>query len=173
MGLIGTRFEFGVVLNSHIKITVVKLNGFNQVTVWRQSRKRKSRAFKHFAEVVVEFVAVAVAFADLLFAVSLCHCGVVADNAWIRSQTKRAALVGFACLAGQIVDYLGHVLSELARICVFKPNDVARELDDRDLHSQADSKVRDPVFPGVARGDYHALDSAVTEAARNDDSVKT
>ena len=47
--------------------------------------------------------------------------------------------------------------------------EIARRLDDRDLHAEADAEVGNLVFTGKAYGGDFALDAAVTEAAGHDD----
>ena len=45
------------------------------------------------------------------------------------------------------------------------------EVDDRNLHAQADAQIRKIVRPAVSGGQDFALDPAIAEAARNDHAV--
>jgi len=49
--------------------------------------------------------------------------------------------------------------------------DGARKLDDRDLHTQADTEIGDVVRASVVRGRDLALDAAVAEAAGHENAV--
>ena len=51
--------------------------------------------------------------------------------------------------------------------------DVARELDDRDLHAEADAEERQAVLAGLADRLDHALDAAHAEPAGNEQAVDT
>ena len=58
------------------------------------------------------------------------------------------------------------------RVRALEAADVARELDHRQLHAEADAEERDAVLARVAdRGDL-ALDAAVAEAAGHEDRVE-
>ena len=61
---------------------------------------------------------------------------------------------------------------KLARVTVVKANHVARELDDRGLHSEADAEERQPGLARVADRLEHSFDSANSESARNENAVK-
>jgi hypothetical protein len=57
-------------------------------------------------------------------------------------------------------------------VTVVETHHVARELDDRHLHAEADAEER---CPGLARrpdGLHHALDAAHAEAARHEHAVE-
>ena len=60
---------------------------------------------------------------------------------------------------------------ELARVGVGPADDVARELDGRDLHAEADAEVGNAALARVARGGDLALDAALAEAAGHEDAV--
>ena len=60
---------------------------------------------------------------------------------------------------------------ELRGIRILISENVARKFDRRDLHAEADPEIRDILFPRVLRRQNHALYPAVSEPARNDDSV--
>ena len=173
MRIVRTRFEFGVVLHADIEVAVAQLNGFDKSAVGRESRERQTRACDLLAVVVVELIAVAVAFADFPFAVRAEHCRVFLNNAGIRAETQSAALVDLVVLPGHKVDYVGYGAVKFARVGVFDARDVSRELNDRNLHSEADAEVGEVVFSCVLGAENHAFDAALAEAAGNDNAVKT
>jgi hypothetical protein len=53
-----------------------------------------------------------------------------------------------------------------------RPGLVARVLDRRDLHAEADAEVRNAVLAGELRGEDLALDAALAEAARHQDRIE-
>src|SRR5689334_10679975 len=55
--------------------------------------------------------------------------------------------------------------SELARVAVIEVEDVARELDDRDLHPETDPEERQSRLAGCANRFNHALDATHAEPA--------
>ena len=52
-----------------------------------------------------------------------------------------------------------------------QPEHVARVLDDRDLHAEADAEIGHAALARVAHGLDLALDAALAEAARHQDRV--
>ena len=60
---------------------------------------------------------------------------------------------------------------ELGAVRAGQAGDVARELDRRDLHAQADAEVRHLVLARVADRRDLAFDAALAEAARHQDRV--
>ena len=54
---------------------------------------------------------------------------------------------------------------ELRAVRVGPADGVARKLDDGDLHTEADAEIGTPFLARVLRGEDHALDAAVAEAA--------
>ena len=73
MGLIGAALELGVELDAHIEGAVPQLHGFHDVTIGRGAADGQAGVHQGLAEVVVEFIAVAMALIDVGRAVSLKH----------------------------------------------------------------------------------------------------
>ncbi len=65
------------------------------------------------------------------------------------------------------------VLVELGGVGVGPAQHVTGELDDRDLHTQADAQIRDLVLTGITYRRDLALDAAQTETARHENGVDT
>src|SRR6266849_4325286 len=123
------------------------------------------------AKLIVELVAMAVALEDNGFAigpVGLCAGRQAADPV---SQAHGTTLVGHLALRGhQIDDRVGTLGSEFGTVGSWKPQDIARELDDRNLHTQAQPQVRLARAARKVGGFDLALDAAMAEAAGNDDA---
>ena len=88
--VVGARLEFGVELHADKEIVVVDLHRFAECPVGRKPGKRHARLFELLAVVVVEFEAVAVAFADGIGAVGSLHLLAV-YLAGVSAEAHRAA----------------------------------------------------------------------------------
>ena len=62
---------------------------------------------------------------------------------------------------------------ELAGVRVLEAADVARKLDARGLHAEADAEVGHLFLARVADGVQHAFDAALAEAAGNENAVES
>ena len=84
-------------------------------------------------------------------------------------DSTRALLV--LPLGDQRDDRMRRGAVELGAVRALEPGDVARELDDRELHAEADAEVRHAVLARVAHRLDLALDAALAEAAGHQDRV--
>ena len=110
---------------------------------------------------VVDLVAVTVALVDDGLAVDLAGARALVELHRVGAQAHRAADVGDFLLLGQEVDDRVRRLGiELGRVGAVEAGDVAGELDDRDLHAEADAEERDALLAGDARRADLALDAA-------------
>ena len=66
---------------------------------------------------------------------------------------------------------MSSVWIKLYTVCVMEHTYVARILDDCHLHSKAESQIWDIVFPGILSCCNHALNTTVSKASRNDNSL--
>lgn len=105
VGPIGAAFKFRVKLHAYIKGPVCELYGFYQPAVGRSASEREALALQKFTELVVEFIAVPVAFADAAFLIAALHCSARCNVTGISAQTERAALIDIIALAGHKIDY--------------------------------------------------------------------
>src|SRR6266702_4013102 len=123
------------------------------------------------AKLIVELVAMAVALEDNGFAigpVGLCAGRQAADPA---SQAHGTTLVGHLSLRGHQIDDRVRTLGiEFGTVGSWKPQDIACELDDRNLHTQAQPQVRLARAARKVGGFDLALDATMAEAAGNDDA---
>src|SRR5215471_319681 len=121
----------------------------------------------------VEFVAVAMALADLRGIVNSGSEGVRLQLARPRAQAHRASqFINPAQLAQLINDAMRRAGIELARVCLLQSANVAGKLNASRLHAQANAKVWDLVFPRVADGIQHAFNAALAKSAGNQNAVK-
>ena len=115
----------------------------------------------------------AVTLADDGLAVDLVGLAAGFELAIVASETHRATLVGDVLLVLHDVDdgILGGVV-HLGAVGLIPSEDIACELDDRHLHTEADADEGDIVLAGVAGGDNLALRAAVAEARGYDDAME-
>ena len=172
MCAVGTALELGVELCAEVEVTARQLHGLHKAAVGAGAGDDQTGVLHLLTVVVVELVAVAVALPDLALAVALGHLGAGQDGAGVLAQTHGAALGDAALLVGHQVDDVVMTLGgELAGVGVGVAQNVAGELHDHDLHTEADAEVGDIVLAGVLCGLYHAFDAAVAKAAGDDDAV--
>ena len=108
----------------------------------------------------------AVALRDLGHAVQTAAPAALHENTGVFTKTHGAALVRHAGLIWHQAD--NGVLDsgrELGGVGVLPVQHMAGELHHRHLHAKADTKVGDPLFPGVLNGADHAFDTAAAETA--------
>ncbi len=74
-------------------------------------------------------------------------------------------------LGDQRYDRVRRLAIELGAHCSFESRKIARRFDDRHLHAEADAEVGNAVLARESHGLDLALDAAVAEAARHDDTV--
>src|SRR5579871_6475917 len=121
----------------------------------------------------VELVAMAVALADLGSPVGFARETAFRKQARISAESHGPAQLIHAFQLAQLVDDTvrsGRI--ELRRICVLEPANVAREFDDRRLHAEADSEIRNLLLARVTDGRYHAFHATFAEPAGYQDSVE-
>ena len=61
---------------------------------------------------------------------------------------------------------------KFTRVCICDTQYMTGVFDHGNLHSEADTKIRDVVFPRILCRQNHAFDTAVTEATGDDDAVQ-
>ena len=91
----------------------------------------------------------------------------------VGAEPHRAAHVVDLLLLRQQVDHgVGRLGIELGRVRAVHADHVAREVDDRELHAEADAEERDAALARDPRGVDLALDAAHAEAAGDQDAVR-
>ena len=141
MCAVGAALELRVELCAQMEVTAGQLYSLYQTTVGAGAGNNKTGVLHLLTVVVVELVAVAVALPDLALAVALGHLGAGQDGAGVLAQTHGAALGDVALLVGHQVDDVVMTLGgELAGVGVGVAQNVAGELHDHDLHTEADAE---------------------------------
>ena len=67
----------------------------------------------------------------------------------------------------------GVCTSNSVELAAGKTDDVSRELNHHDLHTQAEAKIGDALLTGVGGGADHALNATAAKAAGDDDAMHT
>ena len=172
MRAVGAAFEFRVELAANEPRMAGQLDDLHKGAIRGSSRKHQTGLLQLLPEGVIEFVAVAVAFADLPSAVQGKGFGALGNQAGIASQPHGAALLGHAHLLRQQGDNgVGGGAAEFGAVGIRPACRMAGKFNNGDLHPQADAEVGDVLFPGKLRRHNHALDAAVAEAAGHQDAA--
>src|SRR5215469_2495781 len=165
-------FELGMELTGDKVRMVGQFHHLHVGSVRSRTRNSQSARGERFLVFTIEFVAVAVAFADLGLTVDLAGQGARLDFAGPGAETHGTAQFFDAAQLAQFVDHsMGSGRIKLAGVGVGESAYVAGELDAGGLHAEANSEVRNLLFAGIANGDQHAFDSAFAETAGYQDSV--
>ena len=128
--------------------------------------------FVSLAILAVELEAMAVTLTDEVRAIGGSNLRSWAQYAVVASEAHRASEVGDALLLFHKVDDLvrgGGV--NLRGVGIAPAQDVAGELDDHALHTEADTQCGDAVLTGIAQGDELPIDTAGAEARSYDDTI--
>src|SRR6516225_7275504 len=142
------------------------------ILIRRASGNFQSRVHQRFLEVAVEFIAMAVAFADLQLTV-----GLVRERPWLelarpRTQPHRAAHFVHAEQFAQFVNHTVRRLRiKLRAVCMFQAGKVACIFNCRALHPQANPEERHFVLARVLNGINHSLNPTPAEPAGHEDPV--
>ena len=166
-----TRLELGVELAGHEPRVVLQLDDLDEPAVRRLTAQEHPGGLERLAVAVVHLEPMAVPLVDDLLAVDRSRLRAGRQPRRVQPQPHRPALVLHVALVGHEVDHgvLGeHV--ELGRVGVRRADHVAGELDDRALQPEAQAEVRDAVVARVVGGEDLALDAAMAEAARDQDT---
>src|SRR5262249_4875022 len=114
----------------------------------------------------------AMALADLERSVYLVCQRIGLNLAGPGAQSHRASQLLYSSPLTQFVNHpTWRRWIELARICIRQPHNIARKLDARRLHSQANAKIRNFFLTGVANRNQHPLNATFAESAWNQNSV--
>src|SRR2546430_789977 len=142
-----SRLELRMELAADEPRMIGKLDHLDEGAIGRQAGSPQSILCEHIAIRVRNFVAMAVPFAHFRGVVCLCHPGARAESAGVRAQSHRAAHLLNPLLRAHQRDYWILALGrELARVRVGDLTDVARELDDGRLETEADPEERQLVL---------------------------
>src|SRR5688572_7363769 len=95
----------------------------------------------------------AMPLADFRHSIRLGRQSPLLQNTGVRAEAHRSALVhGVALIGHEIDDRVRRLLVELRRVGAVETTDVPCELDDGELHPEADAEIRKLALPGETNG---------------------
>src|SRR5437773_3226047 len=171
----GRRGEFRMELAADEPRVRRQLDHLAQLLALGEAGGAQALVLQPLHVLVVDFVAMAVAFVDHVRAVDLaCEAPGLGHGA-LSTQPHRPAEIGLfvaALDAAVAVLPLGHegdhrvrrVAVEFRAVRAREADDVARKLDHRELHAQAYAEIRDLVLARVLDRLHHAFDAPLAEA---------
>lgn len=150
------------------------LHDLDETSIRVCSRSYHASLFELLKELGVVLVAMAVALANIGLAVYLVGTAAGLDGTIVCTKTHRASLIGdIFLILHDVDDRVWSSMIHLGAVGLLPTEDVAGELDDGHLHTEADAEERNIVLTSVTSGDDLALDAAIAEARGDDDALKT
>src|SRR4030095_14375343 len=147
---------------------IAELHDLDKRAIRAQAAQSQAVLDERVAILVRYLVAVSVPLAHLRNPVDLGSLAAACETARIRAESHGAAHVGHVLLRlHEADDGVLALRSELARVAVVEPEHVARKLDDRRLHSQADAEERESCLARRPDRLDHALHASHAKAARH------
>ena len=144
----------------------------HQRVVGREPAEAHPVLDQRIAVPIRHLIAMTVPFADFRLTVHFGGLRSALQAARIRAEAHRASHVGHVTLRiHQRNHRIAALWRELARMTVVEAQHVARELDDRNLHAEADSEERNRQLTRRTNRLDHPFHAAHAEAARDEQSV--
>ena len=172
MRLIRAGLKFRVELHADAEVVLRHFHGLDDPAVRRGAADDHACFCECLSVIVIELIAVAVAFINMGNAIAARHLRALRDLARVAAEAQCAAHIDGAGLVRHEIDNLIEaVLVEFAGVCICDAAHVAGILDDGNLHTEANAEVRDVALSCVLCGINHTLDTAVAEAARHKDAI--
>ena len=141
----GPRLQLGMELAADEPRMIRQLDDLDELAVGREAAQLHAVLDEQLAVLVRDFITMAMALAHLRLAVDLGGARAARQPARIRAEAHRAAHVRHVLLRfHQRDDGIVALRRELRRVAVVEAADVARELDDRRLHAEANAEERQP-----------------------------
>ena len=169
---IRAALKFRMELHTDVEIIFGDFDCFDNIIIRGGAADDKTGVDETCTEIVIEFVAVTMAFGNLRLAVAPVHLRAGNDLAGVSPEAERTALGDIIVLIGEKVNDLVHRLRvKLARIRIRHTGDAPRKCDDGDLHTEANAEVGEIVCAAIVRRRDLALDPAAAEPAGDDHAV--
>src|SRR5437588_276676 len=179
MAAAGRRSEFGMELAADEPGMRRQLDHLAQLLALGEAGNAQTLVLQPLHVLVVDFVAVAVAFVDHVRAIDLAREAPGLERNTLSAQPHGPAEIGLFVApldAAVAVLPLGHerdhrvrrVAVEFRAVRAREADDVAREFDHRELHTPADAQIRDLILARVLDRLHHTFDAAFAETARNE-----
>src|SRR5712691_13256284 len=174
----GRRSEFRMELAADEPGVRRQLDHLAQLLALGEAGDAQALVLQSLHVLIVDFVAVAVALVDHVRAVDLASEAPRFERGPLSPEPHRPAEIGFFVAAldpAVAVLPLGHerdhgvrrVAVEFRAVRAREDDDVARELDHRELHSKAYAEIRDLVLARVLDRLHHPFHAALAEASGN------
>ena len=165
-------FKLGMKLRSNEPRMVFDLDNFHQAVIGERPGDDHTRPRKQFSESVVELEAVAMTLVYIRYAVSRIGMRSFPQLARVRSKTHRASFFHNVHLRiHQGNDWVRRLRIKFGAVRVGKRTDVAGELDDGTLHSQAKAEKRNLILPSILNRSDFPFNTSVAEASRHQNSL--
>src|SRR5258706_11889598 len=149
-----------------------QLDDLHELAIGRRARDVEAAVLELRYVLRVHLVAVPVALFDQLDAVGLARDRAFLQAARVLAEPHRAAEGVDADEVAQLVDDLvRRLVVELRRVRADHAADIARELDRRALHAEADAEVGDALLARVADGAQLPFHATRTEPGADQDAV--
>ena len=144
---------------------ILELHRFNNAIIRRGPGEHQTDAGEAIAIIIVKLITMTMALVNHRLSIALLQQRTGHHLARIATKAHCAALVDGRILIRHKVDHLMRaVLVKLTGIRSKKSGNVARELDHRNLHTKAKTKVGNFVFARIFRGLNHTLYPAHAKA---------
>ena len=171
------RFQYGtavfrVELRADEPAQGRNLDDFHQVRFGIDTHAFHACLFEFGFVVIVELVAVAVAFLDMFGSVRLINLRVRVEHTFVGTQAHCSAHIGDGFLFFHDVDdVVRGLFVHFAAVGIGITQYVACEFNCHALHAQADAECRHIVRAAILDGNEFPFDAALAESRADDDAV--
>lgn len=164
-----------MVLDSHEVLVVLKLDNLHTLSLVVLSNKVQSSLAQLLDVLGVNLVSVTVTLEDLSgLSVKLADLGPLRtrlEDGRADSETHGSSEVGGGSFRHEDDDGVGGLCGNLNRVCVLQSTDVTGVLNNRNLHSQANSQVGNVVLSGPLGSRNHTLSTTSSESSRDQNTL--
>ncbi len=172
MGCRRLGLVFRVELRADKPRMIMEFEDLDEGAVGARAGESNAGGFEGRAQIIIDFIAVAVALGDLAFAVDGADVRVVGEFAEIGTQAHGAAFVFDVLLCiEEMDDGMRRVGDEFRGVGVLPAADVAGVFDEGHLHAEADAEEGNLMGACVLDGADFPFGAADAKTARNEDAV--
>ena len=153
MGMIGSGAQFRMGLRADEEGMILQLDHFHDPVVRRGPGDDHAGFFELLAIVIVHFPAMTVALRDYGLPVEVVRVCSVLKDAGVCTEAHGAAKIrNIFLVRHQVDDRMLCGRLKLCTVSIFHFQNISGKIHDRHLHSQTDSKERNPVVSRIAGG---------------------
>ena len=173
MGLKRLRFELRMKLAAEIPGMIRHFADFDIHAIRSLAGQTEAMPCKRLFKLAIEFVAVAMALADLRCAIGLLGKTSRSEKTRVGAEPHGSAKLIHAEKLTEFEDYaMGRGGIEFGRIGVGETAHIARKLDDHGLHAKANAEIGDFIFARTSNRIQHSLNAALAKAAGDENSIE-